>query len=183
MQPSPKSLRSQVHPSMTLSPRQSSFASPPARLLSKLRRYLPGSRPSSRHHSIAATPRGFPPSLCSVIRLSQPLDGLFHHRACRLISSHSRVQGYARSGGSLSTQQLNLIDRALPPCRSARNCSPAETGCHTHEPRLRGFAPCEAAFLRFGVNLPAARAPHRVLSPPGAPFSRRCPSLPGAIRS
>jgi len=56
-------------------------------------------------------------SLCSVLRRSQPLDGLLRAAACELISSHSRVQGSSRSGVlPLCTATLPLREE-LPPCR------------------------------------------------------------------
>jgi hypothetical protein len=41
---------------------------------------------------------GSTPSLCSVLRLSQPLDGLLRFRCCGLISSHCHYQGSSVQG-------------------------------------------------------------------------------------
>jgi len=60
-----------------------------------------------------------PTSLRSVLRLSQPLDGLLRSLASGLVSSPSRVHGSStRSGGSRSAQCLRPRRAALPPCRS-----------------------------------------------------------------
>ena len=123
-------------------------------------------------------------SLGSAHRLSQPPGGLLRtpaSRACFIPQATSRVP--SRPGASLSAQpfqphRLVTTPMPLPPARS-----PAETGCHSRTPRLRGFAPHEAAFLRFGVNRPAARSPRRVRAssrsklPPSAPVPRCLPLM------
>lgn len=128
-------------------------------------RFLPGSRPSSRHHPLASTSRsakvtrtlvfatapapalGTPAlrlaprlPLRSVLRRSQPLDGLLRARAHGLVSSRSHVQDHHRSGAfspdaaALSRRQrlapLPLIRARspvsrLPPARTSasRPCS------------------------------------------------------------
>jgi len=86
-------------------PLQSPFTQFPRRSSFDARLHLPlGFRPSSRHHSSAATiPRGTSHApLRSVLRFSQPLDGFFRSRACRLISSRSHVQGQTFVQGLLS---------------------------------------------------------------------------------
>jgi hypothetical protein len=55
--------------------------------------------------------------LRSVLRRSQPLDGLLRARAHGLVSSRSHVQDHHRSRASLSMQQRSLVESALPPCR------------------------------------------------------------------
>jgi hypothetical protein len=110
---------------------------------------------------------------------------------CELVSSRNHVQGSSCSGASLPVQQLSLIERTF--------CPLAVAGTTTHRPRpaatiipprLRGFAPHEAALPQFGVNRPTARSPPRFASPPGAPplhpvlrFPRRNPlmTLPAEV--
>lgn len=146
-QPSPKNFRLRVHPSLTLSPLQSSFAYSPARHLSVLRRYLLlGFVPHRDITGGVYYSQGFQASLRSVHRLSQPLDGLLRHPALQVYFILQPRSGLTCSGASLPAQPLFLIERVWPPCRSACRCSPAETDCHTYAPRLRGFTPCEAAF-------------------------------------
>jgi hypothetical protein len=109
--------------------------------------FRPSSRPdrsASTHHEHIPSARYVPPSgfhspstVCSAVRLV----GLFHPTAT------SRV--VCRSGASPPVQPFSPHREELPPCRSARPRSPAETGCHSGVPRLRGFAP-------HGVALPAA---------------------------
>jgi len=77
-----------------------------------------GFSPSSRHHTHAATSRETSQvPLRSVLRLSQPLDGLLRVRACELVSSRCHVQGSLCSGASLPAQPPFLFGRSLPPCR------------------------------------------------------------------
>jgi hypothetical protein len=95
---------------------------------------------------------------------------------CELVSSRNHVQGSSCSGASLPVQQLSLIERTF--------CPLAVAGTTTHRPRpaatiipprLRGFAPHEAALPQFGVNRPTAR------SPPQVRVSSRCsPASPCA---
>jgi len=87
--------------------------------------------------------------LSSVLRFSQPLDGLRHLPACGLIASHSHVQGLPFRGFSRPTAVL-ARRQAMPPCRyhsSARR----HAGCHIRMDRLRGFDPWSEAFLEVGV--------------------------------
>jgi hypothetical protein len=99
-QPSPKNFRLRVHPSLTLSPLQSSFAFSPARHLSVLRRYLLlGFIP---HRDITGGiyySQGFQASLRSVHRLSQPLDGLLRHPALQVCFILQPRSGLTCSGG------------------------------------------------------------------------------------
>jgi hypothetical protein len=77
-----------------------------------------GFRPSSRHHTHAATSRETSQvPLRSVLRLSQPLDVLLRARACELVSSRCHVQGSLCPGASLPAQPPFLIGRSVPPCR------------------------------------------------------------------
>jgi len=183
--PSAKNCRSWVHPSLTLSPLQSSFAMSsrptpfgaealPTSGLVPLRD-ITGQQPLTAEFSS--------PPLWAALRFSQPLGGLIHQPALGLVSSRSHVQGSARSGASHSAQQSFLVESTLPPRRSACNCSPTEVGCHSCMPRPRGFAPREAALPRFGITHSAARSPPRVLFPPGSRLSRRELQFPRAIHS
>jgi hypothetical protein len=88
--------------------------------------------------------------LCSVLRRSQPLDGLLHTAACGPISSHNRVQD------SVPFRGLSTPCRCLPSsdklCPLAVENWPAHlrTGGRKPFPRPRGFAPHRAVFPRFG---------------------------------
>jgi hypothetical protein len=91
---------------------------------------------------------GFP--LRSVLRFSQPLDGLRHLRLSGLIASRSHVQGCSVQGV--------LPNRSRPdssPGRAPMPLSPerslTEASCHARTTRLRGLAPRSDAFLRVGV--------------------------------
>jgi len=140
-----------------------------------------GFRPSWRHHVHAATSRETSQvPLRSVLRLSQPLDGLLRTHACELISSRYRVQGSLCSGASLPAQPPFLVGRSLPPCRcfivALRACfhfrrNQRAPTCDA--PRLRGFYLRKAAFYESGYSPRPHPLPSSVSSPPGLPFSRR----------
>lgn len=109
-------------------PRESCFPSttPPRSSFTLHRRSLvfrreltyPGFRPSSRPHLLASTSARPPkPSLCSVLRRSQPLDGFLRKLACRLISSRSRVQDQSCSGAHSLRAAVLSRRKPVPPCR------------------------------------------------------------------
>lgn len=113
--------------------------------------HLPGFWPSSRHHQSASTalrfhekPRGSQPSLRSVLRCSQPLDGFLRTSAGELVSSHSRVQDLHCSGASLFAQPHRLVADHCPLAVVEHTLTGLPSG-HVCSPRPRGFAPCEAA--------------------------------------
>jgi hypothetical protein len=168
---------------------------------------LPGSRPSSRPHPLASTDRATGPRgprstissapargiqsrgrlphrpLRSVLRRSQPLDGLLRDRARGLVSSRSHVQDHSVQG-LLSPRSSALSSR--PPCplafRSVR--APRLPGCHPYEPRLRGFAPRGAALHQRAVRPADARSPLRVTcSSRLLPLTLAAPSSLGSFRS
>jgi len=66
--------------------------------------------------------------LCSVLRFSQPLDGLLRLRFCGLVSSRYHVQGF-RSGVWSRTAAVPARRRPVPPCplRAPAHRLP---GCH-----------------------------------------------------
>jgi len=75
-----------------------------------------GSLPSSRRYPVESTCAGNPSlPLRSVLRFSQPLDGLLHHRHRGLVSSRSHVQGSPYRGFSRSAASPSRR-RRLPPC-------------------------------------------------------------------
>lgn len=91
---------------------------------------------------------GFP--LRSVLRFSQPLDGLRHLRFCGLIASRSHVQGCSVQGFLPSRSRPDSSPGGAPvPLPS--ECSLTEVSCHTRPTRLRGLAPRPDAFRRVGV--------------------------------
>jgi hypothetical protein len=101
----------------------------------------------SRPHSRAATFReSSQPSLRSVLRFSQPLDGLLRSEARRLISSRCHVQGLARSGASLPAQPPSLVGRSCPQAVRSGATHPLARAAIAPIPRLRGLHLREAAF-------------------------------------
>ena len=116
----------------------------------------------ARVHSL---PRGFQPSLRSVLRRSQPLDGFLRAPAPRLVSSSSRVQGALRSGCSPSAQQERFVTAQCPlafrrhPARRAtsrsarpRDVASASRPCSTRRCVRSGS----------GISLPGRRSPLRI---------------------
>jgi hypothetical protein len=161
VRPSPDS-RESGSVSRAGAPLRSSFAVPPGALAERLS--CRGSRPSSRHHRrcplVAQDPNL---ALRSVLRLSQPLDGLLHlpaSWACFIPQPRpgfSPFRDFSRIAAVLTRHQ------ALPPCR----CLPfahRQAGCHERPIRLRGFPPRFGAFLGSGVSLPCGRFPLRLSS-------------------
>jgi len=152
---------------------------------------LLGFQPSSRHHRFASTTAGASQATCyvpssgflnlSTVCSAKRPTGLFHPAAT------SRV--LARSGASPLVQPFFPHREELPPCRSSRPSSPAETGCQSNAPRLRGFSPHEVA-LSPGLVLPAPRpaplfefpVPPGVLSPPCPPVPRLAPLMTFVVR-
>jgi hypothetical protein len=85
-----------------------------------------GFRPSSRHHTHAATSHETSQvPLRSVLRLSQPLDGLLRARACELVSSRCHVQ-------ELSVQ--GLLSPRSHPSSSEGACPLAVAASSLHAP-------------------------------------------------
>jgi len=137
------SLGSPFGPSLTTPRFHPSFATPPPRS------HLPRRNPI--------------PSLRSVHRFSQPLDGLLRAWACRLISSRSHVQGLARSGASLLAQPPFLIGRSLPPGRWTRHDSPAFAGCrHARPSTSRPLSTQGRVHSATVIHNDGGRSPHRV---------------------
>jgi len=127
-------------------PLQSSFAEASLAHF-RARNLCLGSGPSSRHH------RGCPlatkvakPPLRSVLRCSQPLDGLLHHPALQAYFIPQPRPGHTCPRDSLSAQrtsssEVNSCPLAVgPPCTRQPKLS-SMPGV----PRLRGFDPCGAA--------------------------------------
>jgi hypothetical protein len=119
-------------------------------------------------------------ALWSVLRLSQPLDGLIRTHARGLVSSRCHVQGYARSRTSLSTQPPCLVDRSLPPCRSSVQSSRACAQVHLHERRLRGLHPREEAFARTQLFTESEAASFFEFRSSRSPSSPQPPAYPAA---
>jgi hypothetical protein len=110
----------------------------PSEFLRRSSRSLPfGSTTSARVSSLFATStdgvhlaRKLPLPLCSVLRFSQPLDGLRHHRLCRLISSRSHVQGYSVQGFLPSRSRVNSSSTACPRAVTTHPLTDVAIGCH-----------------------------------------------------
>jgi len=131
------------HPSLCASPLQSSFASDSARALSG-RAHCQGFCPlrdiTGRVHSL---PRGFQPSLRSVLRRSQPLDGFLRAPALGLVSSPSRVQGIGpfRGFSLRAARRLVAVDCPLAVGLALLGANLPARPSTAAPPRLRGFAP------------------------------------------
>jgi len=128
--------------------------------------------------------------LRSVLRLSQPLDGFFRSRACRLISSRNHVQGPSRPGVFSPHAATLPRQKELPPCRCLTARSRSRSGLRRFTPastcdasRLRGLDPRRAAFLESGYSPRPKPLPSSSSGPPGSLFFRRQLRLLGAFRS
>jgi hypothetical protein len=115
------------------------------------RALLPGFRPSSRHHQVRPLDaRNFQSPLRSVLRLSQPLDGLLRTltpQACFIPQPRSgpiSIKGFSLDAATLPRR------KELPPCRWGMVTHRTKFGARNHIPRLRGLFPHRAAFLRSG---------------------------------
>jgi hypothetical protein len=182
--PSAGIVRPQVHPSVTALPFRVPSHLAPARCLSAPSTLL-GFLALSRHHRIASTPArlpgpryvpssGFrsPSTACSALRLG----GLFHPPA---MSRAVPVQGFipprSHPPSSGGVAPLPLVPAAL-----------AGPGGPTATRRELGFEALLRAEMRATgavIGRLGGRSPPQVSSPPGSPFPRREPRLPGAIRS
>jgi len=87
------------------------------------------------------TPTGFLslPTFCSAPRLFG------------LISSQNHVQGFSPSRGFSPRAAPLSSSESVAPVPLVSDCSPSEDGHHCRNPRLRGLAPREAAFLGVAV--------------------------------
>jgi hypothetical protein len=130
------------------------------------------------------------PPLRSVLRLSQPLDGLLRETSHRLVSSGSHVQGsHPFRGFSPRAAFLPSSGRAAPLSFPAPVLAGSETGCRPNAPRLRGLSPHEVA-LSPGLVSPAPRPaplfefpfPPGVRFPPCPPVTRVAPLMTFVLR-
>jgi hypothetical protein len=101
----------------------------------------PGLVSTSRHHRCASTVRKTPEVLlCSVLRFSQPSDGLLRTPAsqtCFILQATFWILSSVR--GFVPSAKLVLLSKnALPPCRCAFSAH-EQARCHTQYPRLRGL--------------------------------------------
>jgi hypothetical protein len=135
----PPSLSVRIH---SLVPRLLYGVSSPFLLAARLRAtVLPGFRPSSRHHRKRPLVRELPIfPLRSVLRFSQPPDGLLRFRLCGLIASRSHVQGSSVQG-FLPIHSRSDSSPVRAPVPLSPEHSPTEAGCRARTPRLRGLAP------------------------------------------
>lgn len=136
--------------------------------------------PSSRHHVCASTClRGFPnPRIRSVLRFSQPLDGLLRTHVRGLISSRYHVQDSPVQGVLLSCSHLSSSERACP-------LAVIHGALITEVMSVRRAPGCEASICTR-VRCPRVSIIHRHprslpssgFSPPG-PLFRRAAALLG----
>ena len=108
--PSSEIVRSRIHTPLPILPfRVPSLIRPPQNF--RPGAYLPGFRPSSRlHRQRLLTAASTQLLLSSVLRFSQPLDGLLRYQLSGLVSSRCHVQGFAsRSRRSLFTRRPSLV--------------------------------------------------------------------------
>jgi len=101
-------------------------------------------------------------SLCSVLRRSQPLDGLLRSKAGGPISSHSRVQGAPVQGFCRSAQPPSLIRRSCPHAVGVRPAH-RRIGCHRpNTPTSRRFSMQSRVSRVRRLDLAHDRSPLRV---------------------
>lgn len=133
--------------------------------------------PSSRRQPTVSTwirGREPPRPLRSVHGVSHALDGLFHHRPCRLVSSRSHVQGSPFRDLSPTAKPTRLSPdlRTLMPLVLRRlRCDPAQR----RRPRLQGLVlfAMDAVDLRQRLRNRRLRFPPGFSPPPGFPLHQR----------
>lgn len=123
--------------------------------------------------------RGFQPSLRSVLRRSQPLDGFLRAPAPRLVSSSNRVQEQLRrSGASRSTRAFSLVESRIPHAVGA-SAPPATLRLRVQNRSASTSRLCSA--WRSVLAAPViSRNGGR--SPPRVHVSSRCTTLRHALR-
>ena len=148
VQPSSDSFKSDSF-SRAVSPLRSTFAVPPCAHEEHMscRGFRPSSRRYRRCPLIARDPDL---TLCSVLRFSQPLDGLLHLPASWACFIPQPRPGFSPFRGFSRIEAVLAHRQALPPCRFSQSAH-RRTGCHGRLNRLRGFSPRFDAFLRVGV--------------------------------
>jgi len=170
------------------SPGLASPESPLARRFNRLTRpLLPGVSSLIATSPLASTnlcrPWEFHLPLGSVLRLSQPHDGLLRQQLRGLVSSRGHVQGFPSRGFSRSAA-ATARRRDLPPCRSGAHAHRRAKPAATHAPR-----DFEASFresmrsTNSAVNLLRGRSPPRFSSSPRSERVHHEPPRSGAIRS
>jgi hypothetical protein len=131
--------------------------------------------------------RGFQPSLRSVLRRSQPLDGFLRAPAPRLVSSSNRVQEQLRrSGASRSTRASSLVERRCP-LAVGKPEPPAALRLRVQNRSASTSRLCSA---RRSVHVAPVISRNDGRSPPRVPrllqalhSSARAPVYPGRFRS
>lgn len=149
--------------------------------------YLPGFLPSSRYDQAASTCRaGYPPTLCSVLRLSQPLDGLLRHLTPPACFIRQPSPGFIPFRG-FSLRAATLARREqLPPCRcppsAQRPRAMAAVGLLDYEVFIRTekrfvglVLPAPLFAPLFGLVLLQVTPTRRTLQLPKAIRPCRCP--------
>jgi len=144
---------------------------------------LLGFLPSSRHHPVCPlAAKVATPPLRSVLRRSQPLDGLLHTRLRRLVSSCSRVQGIPVQG-LLSLRSGLPRRKYLPPCRWLDRSSATEVTVQIHRTSTsRSWSVQSRVPTQVDYSSPRMAAPlfrFQLLQVFSLPPSR----LPGIVRS
>jgi hypothetical protein len=112
--------------------------------------------------SASTSVRGSHLSLRSVLRLSQPLDGLLRISSLWAYCIPQPRLGFHAVQGVLAKCRGHTSSVALAPLPLLRRRSPADAGCHIDAPRLRGFDPHSVALSRIEMNRSVPRSPHRV---------------------
>jgi len=151
----------------TKAPLQSSFASRPCAPFGGHRptrgfgphRDIHGARPHT-----AKVPK---PSLRSVHRLSQPLDGFLRAPCLQACFIPQPRPGFiACPGASLPAQRLPPYGGRRPPCRSASGHSPAEAGCHPRSASTPRLPSTRGRVVRAaGFSCDPSRSPPQVFVP------------------
>lgn len=117
--------------------------------------------PSTSLRSVHVS-EGFQVLTRSVLRCSQPLDGLLRSGARGLVSSHSRSQGHCSFKGSFSPRSRALSSRVVAPSSLPRNPSPASEWPEYPSLDLEAFLHAKARAVSSVVSLPPSRSLLRV---------------------
>jgi hypothetical protein len=168
------------HSPLRQSPLQSSFDSTTALVFRRKASTYQGFCP---HRDITATRPLFAripkSSLCSILRRSQPLDGLLRNAARELVSSHNRVQDSSRSGAlPLCTATLPHQEE-LPPCRWDKARSPTNRLPQARPLDFEAFFHAESRVTRSAVRPCRRPLPSSGSTAPPGSIPAAAPSSPG----
>jgi hypothetical protein len=141
-------LRCQLHPSVSsLSCRVLTQQLPPHYFVFRRGHYLPRFSSSSRHNRKRPLRARVPmASLVSVLRLSQPLDGLLRFAVSQAYFILQATCTIHPVQGVLAPHSTSSSSEDVAPMPFQLKRSPTEISCRVFCPRLRGFTLCRVAF-------------------------------------